>query len=361
MELGICCNFGPPHCGGSEQVIENISTRLIERYGYNITIFGNNYKRKEIYKGINLCPCLKGDQFVSQIANLDSLMVYSDSQWNMDNILNNIKKIDCGLSLALVGGYHMRSHPAIFELLKKNIDKFNLITHSKVTPDYKWCIDNELPVKVVPNGINTSEFSENSINFRKKYNIKKKYIILNLSNMFYGKGFDILPKIYQKLSNRLDDFIFLQLSNSVKYPYDQIFLNRTKQQCNGMNIRFLRDLPREDVVASFKESDIFLFTSKKEVCPLVILESRAAKLPWVSMDVGNTIEQPGGIVISNQSVDYKGYKIVDDKIVDNYVGNIIKILKDKDMRDKLITEGQKDIEEIDWDNIVPLYNEVFRG
>jgi glycosyltransferase involved in cell wall biosynthesis len=260
--------------------------------------------------------------------------------------------------VALVGAYHMQSHSEIFNLFKKNIDKFNLITHSSVTPDYKWCIDNDLPVRVIPNGVDLAEF-DNTIDFREKYNIKEKYIILNIGNFFEGKGFEIIPQVCRKLSKKLDDFIILQLSNTIKYPYDKVFLDRTRKQSSGLNIRFMRDLPREDVVAAFLNSDVFLMPSRKEVAPLVILESRAAKLPWVSMRVGDISNQAGGIPIEFENVDQKEYVFVDSKIINHFVAAIVHLLKMPRLRQGAIREGQTDIEEIDWDNIVPLYHEVF--
>jgi len=359
LKLAICCNFSHPSIGGSEAVIKNISDRLVENYDYEVSVYSFSCNSSFVENGVKYIPCRKGSEFISQIAQNDHIFVYSDSFWGFDTLVRNIDKIASRLSVALVGAYHLQSHLNIFNLLKDNIDRFNLITHSPIISDYKWCVNNDLPAKVIPNGVNIDEFRNNFINFREKYNIKEKYIILNCSNWFFGKGQEILPIICKKIKS--DDFIILQLSNTVQYPYDKIFFNRTKQQSKGFNIRFLRDLPREDVVSAFKCSDIFLFSSKKEVAPLVLLESQASKLPWVSMDVGNVKERSGGIVISNNNVDHKGYKIVDDKIINSYLVNIADVLELEDVRNKLIQEGQKNIDKIDWNNIVPLYHEVFNG
>ena len=77
------------------------------------------------------------------------------------------------------------------------------------------------------------------------------------------------------------------------------------------------------------------------------------------MDIGNAREVPGGVVINNPNIDHKGYKIVDDKIVSRFCHHIVEILKNDEYKEKKIEEGQKDIELLDWKNIVPLYNEVF--
>jgi len=348
LKLGIFCNFGPPSVGGSENVIKHISERLAIDYDYKVNIYSYNNN-----------SCNKGYGLISQINENDHILIYSDSFWGFDTILRHIDRINCRVSLALVGAYAMRNDVHILKLLKENIDRFNLITHSAITEDYKWCVDNDLPVTVIPNGVSLLEFNDNIINFREKYNIKEKYIILSVNNYFYGKGFELFPKIYKKLEKNIKDFVILSISNTVKYPYDKIFLDRTKKQSNGMNIRFLRDLPREDVVAAFKWSDIFLQISKKEVAPLVILECRAAKLPYISMNIGNTEENAGGIVIDNSEEDYKGYKVVNDIIMKRYIINITNILEDNNLKNKLITDGQKDLEKIGWKDIVPLYHEVF--
>jgi len=358
FKLGICTNFSHKHVGGSEAVLKNIADRLVKDYNYEVNVYSFSCKALFTDKGVNYYPCLKGKQFISQIDQNDHLLVYSSDFWEFDTLVGAIEDVDCRVSVCLVGAYHLQAHPNTFDLLKKNINRFNLITHSAITPDYKWCIDNDLPVKVIPNGVFLSEFNNCSIDFRQKFNIKEKYIILNVGNFFFGKNQDMLADVAKKIKSK--DFIIIQCSNSINYPYEKRFLQRIKQQSKGLNIRFFRDLPREDVVAAFKCSDVFLFSSLKEVAPLVILESQASKLSWISMDVGNSKEQLGGIVINNSNVDHKGYKIVDDKIISSYVVNIADILELKDVRENLIEEGQQNIEKLDWDNIVPLYDKVFK-
>jgi glycosyltransferase involved in cell wall biosynthesis len=382
-KICILCNFGPfpdpdrgGSVGGSEMVIAAIAQKLSQSpYNYEIEIYAHNYKKVSEFNGIKLFPCTRGDSFVSRIAHNDHTLVYSDSSWSFDTLLRNIGKMPQKVSLCLVGAYHLQTNPQSLKLLKENIDKFNLITHSEITPDYKWCIDNNLPVKVIPNGVDLSEFEENSIDFRQKYNIKEKYVILNISNYFFGKGQEILPEIAKRLSYAVPesvkkklgkefdykDFIILSISNTVQYPYDKVFLERTKKQSKGENIRFLRDIPREDVVAAFKASDIFIFTSRKEVSPLVILESQASKTPWVSFDVGDVRGRAGGSVVRNFSgKDNKGYNIIDKNTIDRFCIHVAEMLSDEDKLKKVVKEGQKDIELIDWNNIVPLYDKIFK-
>ena len=199
MKLAILSNFGPyplygGSTGGSEIVIQQISERLIKDYSYIVDVYAYNYKKHSIHNNINLFPCFKGDKFINQISNkYDHIFCYSDSFWGYEDLVRSIDKLGCKLTVVLVGAYYTISHPDILKVLKENIHKFNLITHSSITLDYQFCIDNNLPVSVISNGICQKEFNSNSINFREKYNIKSQYIILNISSFFYGKNQIILP------------------------------------------------------------------------------------------------------------------------------------------------------------------------
>jgi glycosyltransferase involved in cell wall biosynthesis len=51
------------------------------------------------------------------------------------------------------------------------------------------------------------------------------------------------------------------------------------------------------VAEAVAAADLFLFASRIECAPLVILEAMAAGTPWVSYDVGNVAELGGGLVV----------------------------------------------------------------
>ncbi len=359
MKLGILCNFGPPSVGGSESVIKNISTQLIKGYKYEISVFSFNYDRISVFEGMNLIPCPKGEKLVQELNNFDHLMVYSDGFWEWETILKNIDKIKPNVTISMVGMYHMIANNELYGLFKKNIDRYSIITHFEGN-DYNKCLFDGLTVNVIPNGVDLDEFRNNIINFREKYNIKEKYVILNCANFFFGKGQNALGLINKELKKYLKDFIIVQISSSIKYPYEQRFLERAKRNFDGDKCLFLRNIPREDVVSAFKGSDIFLNVSGKEVNPIVILESLASDLPFVSLSVGDVNNYPG-IIVNTAIEDKKGYKIIDERTVKVYVDSIIKLLTNNGLREELIIRGQNVIEKLDWKNIVPEYDKVFRG
>ena len=52
----------------------------------------------------------------------------------------------------------------------------------------------------------------------------------------------------------------------------------------------MKKISRKDTVNAFFSSDAFLFTSRIECSPLVLFETSAAGLPFVSRKVGNSAE-----------------------------------------------------------------------
>ena len=365
MKLGIFCNFSHRHVGGSETVIKQVSERLANTCQYSVKVYSFSVNSYFCENNVEYFKCKKGDDIVSQVNENEHIWIYSDSFWGFDAILQNIKKIKPDVSVALVGAYHMQFHPDILRILQNNKKKFNIITHSSTTIDYKWALYNCLEPIVIPNGIDLSEFDNNAINFREKYGIKEKYLFLNVGQFFYGKGQELISSIC-KIGNHGDlnfkkesavAFVF----NTIQYKYGEMFLSNCRNIMSIYKNYFFRDLPREDVVAAFKCADAFVFASKKEVSPLVILESQAAGLPWVSMNVGDVKDKKGGIVVEVSKEDMKGYKCPGAIKIDEYVRSISKTVYNKDIRKELVEEGRKQVLQHDWSKIYPLYDEVFKN
>jgi glycosyltransferase involved in cell wall biosynthesis len=97
------------------------------------------------------------------------------------------------------------------------------------------------------------------------------------------------------------------------------------------------------VASAIAAADLFLFTSRVECAPLVILEAMAAGTPWVSYDVGNVAELPGGVVAA------------DDKELLHAAGQIL-----DGEREELGAQGRGAWEATHrWESIVPRYEAVF--
>ena len=71
---------------------------------------------------------------------------------------------------------------------------------------------------------------------------------------------------------------------------------RSRARMRGERLRVLDGAAPGTVADALATATLFLFTSRVECAPLVILEAMAASTPWVSYDVGNVSELPGGLV-----------------------------------------------------------------
>jgi len=105
--------------------------------------------------------------------------------------------------------------------------------------------------------------------------------------------------------------------------------------------------PREEVVSAIKEADLMVSTSGKEANSLVLLESMAAGVPWVSFDVGSARENAGGLVVRD---------------LNEMRAAVVKLSRNAQLRRKLGDAGRAQIaEKHNWDTIVDQYEQLYKG
>ena len=99
------------------------------------------------------------------------------------------------------------------------------------------------------------------------------------------------------------------------------------------------NLNRSELINLYKASDLFVFTSKVEYCPLVIMESMAAETAFVSSDVGNVKflikENNCGIVCETKIQD--GISQISQK---DLIDKINYLLSNDNVRDNLALNGR---------------------
>jgi len=240
----------------------------------------------------------------------------------------------------------------IIPWLNKRIDLLHTSNEIAKNELIKYGFDEERIV-VIPLGIDLKHFKKlndaTRSNLKRKYNIPPNKIIIGsfqkdgvgLNEGFEPKlvkGPDIFCQVIKKLSKKFDIHIFLTgpsrgyVKNKLdeyEIPYTHVFLEN-----------FL------DIVECYNILDLYLVTSRTEGGPKALLESMAIGVPIVTTRVGmaeDIIKDGENGFIAN---------VNDINQIYEYSS---KLLENKELRDKFISNGLKVIENYTWENIAKQY------
>ena len=183
------------------------------------------------------------------------------------------------------------SYPSSFadSSYKNFADKKKLFTGVKdltiITPS-KWLAGlvkksflHDYPVEVRYNTIDTNIFRPTPGNFREKYNLQDKKIILGVASIWEKrKGLDDFIKLAEILdpSKFVIVLVGLKPSQIKNLPANIIAIQRTNNQIELANI--------------YTESDIFFNPSREENYPTVNLEAESCGTPVITYDAGGSPE-----------------------------------------------------------------------
>jgi glycosyltransferase involved in cell wall biosynthesis len=119
------------------------------------------------------------------------------------------------------------------------------------------------------------------------------------------------------------------------------------------------DLPRADLIETFKAADLFVFASRVEYSPLVLYEAAAAGTPFLSVPVGNAEEiarWTGGGQLCPAAIDELGYTRVDPSVL---AREMRRLMNDPDARTRLAATGKACWRErFTWKTIASRYEAI---
>ena len=365
MKIVICTNHYSPSIGGCEIVTEKIAEYLSA--DHDITVATRRMPGRNLsnfkYKILEYAP---GDprSFVEKLKSIQPqvILVYSDV---FDFFRSLITRPMTGkLVLALCGANWLHSNKTFVRIFYRNLPNIHsIICHSEYDRDYRLCTEPNFLSKthIIPNGVDIEEFntSVSREELVDKYKVKKEVLgrkwILNVSNFFPGKGqehlVDVLGSHFQN-----NEYHYFQVSSDIPFDIGKTLEIQWKQslQTKKVSTTLLKNIPREDVIGFFNNSNVFAFTSEKEVAPIVILEAMAAKLPWVAADVGNIRGLAGGKFVPALK-DRNYHSIFDDRVKNSFAGYIKNVWQSPAIGEN----GRIQIEkEMTWDIVLPKYKSI---
>ena len=210
-----------------------------------------------------------------------------------------------------------------------------IIKHAKkiiVANEYEKKIFSQLTdenrIEVVRNGINL-ESMKSSVNFKKKYAVNQNYFLF-LGRFHRVKGIDTLLKAINLIKDHPIMSNVKLVVMGVDFGFEGEMLKMIKEMDLDNIIKVIKNPPREDVIAAYKESEFLVLPSRWELSPLTPLEGFAFKKPTISTKahgIPYTLHDRKDSIL----VEAENYKELSDMIID--------LLNDKKKCERLGMEG----------------------
>ncbi len=185
-------------------------------------------------------------------------------------------------------------------LHKTKKELFKDINLTIVTPS-QWLADQvkisflkNYPVKVINNGIDLDIFKPTESDFRKKYNLKDKFIVLGVAfGWSERKGLDVFIELSKRLEERFQIVLVGTDDNTDKQLPDNIIsIHRTQNQ--------------KELAEIYTAADVFVNPTREEVLGMVNVESLACGTPVITFNTGGSpecIDETCGIVVEKDDVE----------------------------------------------------------
>jgi L-malate glycosyltransferase len=366
MKILHTVEFYEPTKGGAEEVIKQISERLVSR-GHEVTVATSYHpgRQNSVINGVNVLGFrisgnrVKGirgetEKFLSFLksSKFDVIFNYAAQTWTTDLTFSVIDSLEAKKVIAPLGYSKLKDprYEEYFNLLPSYLRKYDKILYT--SPNYQDKIFGDLHnlnsnSVIVPNGADEKEFQKSPIGFKKKYGINNKYLFISISNHYFGKGHNFIIDAVKNVENH--DFTLVIIGNrpQAHWWYSCYPLCKLKSIIDS-RIKAVSDVPREYVVSAYREADLFLFGSRVECAPLVMYESFASDLPFITRDVGNVKDHKENIYLVSKSGE-----MTDE--INKFIQN------PAIYRDRAHRTNSMFLERYTWDRIVAEYENIYKS
>ncbi|MBO5357302.1 MAG: glycosyltransferase [Clostridia bacterium] len=185
------------------------------------------------------------------------------------------------------------------QLYERKKELFSDLNLTIITPS-KWLGDlvkqsflRDYEVKVINNGIDLDVFKPTESDFREKYNLQGKKIVLGVA-FGWGerKGLDVFIELSKRLSENYQ-IVLVGTNDEVdkQLPSSIISIHRTSNQ--------------RELAEIYTASDVYANPTREDTFPTVNMEALACGTPVVTFRTGGSpeiIDEKTGIVIENEDI-----------------------------------------------------------
>lgn len=352
MKIIQISSYFPPHLGGQQNVVKEISERLAKK-GHQVEVFTSDIgcpKDKQLKSTKNLkIHYLPAKEFAHTpvIPSLykelmkipqDSVIHVHVAQAYVPEIVYKIWK---KRRISYIAQIHIDAEPSSFlgGLILNPYKKIFLkrfLKHAKkvliLTEDYKGLISKKYSIDknkmiIIPNGVG-KEF------FTNKTSKNKIPHLLFVGRMSIQKN---LKRLIESIALCKSKFV-LDIVGEGELLEE---IKRLVKQKHLKNVIFHGKKIGKDLINIYKSSDAFILTSNEEAFPLTILEAMSSKLPIIASDVKGNHEVVKDIGI-----------LVNPPTPKNFAQKIDNLFSDKEVYNKLSKQSLQFALEHKWDNII---------
>ncbi|MDR7521397.1 MAG: glycosyltransferase family 4 protein [Armatimonadota bacterium] len=307
--------FYHPHVGGAERVVQRISEGLVRR-GHEVAVATSWHPERgcTAVNGVQIVPFRVSGNLArgmtGEVARyqdwlrrerFDIVMNYAAQSWPTDAALSVLPDLQAGRVLATCGfsglhGVRRLVYLRYFRQLRRFIRDYDaLVYHAEAGADVAFGGRYGRGEQVViPNGADGAEFVGPS-DFRVRYGIGARHLLLHVGNHYRVKGHGDLARVLRTLRGRDVAMVIIGDDPGGTGSCWKACLAAARRD---PRLVLLQHVPRSDVVAAFCAADLVLLPSRFEAAPLVLVEAMAAGVPFVSYDVGNAKALEGGQVVA---------------------------------------------------------------
>jgi glycosyltransferase involved in cell wall biosynthesis len=310
MRLALTVERYAPAIGGCERVVQRIAEGLAAR-GHAVHVITGG-RREDVELGgvhVHRLPVsgnqtrgIRGD--ATMVADLigriapDLVFNYMAQTWSTDccfellghEVRPRMVMAPCGFS-----GLGKRRYANYFAAMPAILRSYDaLIFPSSAYQDWEFAHDaGAQRIFLVANGADPSTATGEALRAR----LPSGQIVVTVGRHVLSKGHGDFARLIRKLARGR------QLTGVIVAPPRRGLdgLRGCQPICHARahlssTLRFVDGSPPGVVPDALAAADLFMFTSRLESGPLVLLEAMAAGTPWVSFNVGHASQLAGGIV-----------------------------------------------------------------
>lgn len=227
------------------------------------------------------------------------------------------------------------------------IDRIIAITPWEIEILKKY-IKEEDKIKTIPNGTDKIFFIKvKKNNFRKKYKITQKRLVLFFGRLNPTKGPEMLAKTAINITKKRKDIAFIWIGPDEGKAEEVREL--IKDYKNMKYIGPLKD--KKEIAKMYQASDVYVMPSYREGLPLTLFEAMASELPIVASPVNGVpyeMKEPENGFFS----DYGDIESIER--------NILKVLDSPKIAKKISKNNIKKAKNFDWDIIYNRYMKEYK-